>query len=131
MTIVIVRGMDTMSVVGERVLRLRERMGWSQSELAERSGLDASYISLLETGRRPNPGLETLVKLARALKTSISYLVGETDDPRPIMKDGQAAHDREGDNELTPEDIRDLERAFLEIERRRRERRAKLEEEGS
>lgn len=120
-----------MSVVGERVLRLRERMGWSQSELAERSGLDASYISLLETGRRPNPGLETLVKLARALKTSISYLVGETDDPRPIMKDGQAAHDREGDNELTPEDIRDLERAFLEIERRRRERRAKLEEEGS
>lgn len=120
-----------MSVVGERVLRLRERMGWSQSELAERSGLDASYISLLETGRRPNPGLETLVKLARALKTSISYLVGETDDPRPIMKDGQAAHDREGANELTPEDIRDLERAFLEIERRRRERQAKLEEEGS
>lgn len=112
-----------MSLVGDRVRRLRERRNWSQQDLADKAELDSSYISLLETGRRTNPGLETLLKIARALETSISYLAGETDDPRPIMQDGQAAHDREGASELTPEDIQDLERAFLEIERRRQERR--------
>lgn len=101
---------------------LRERMGWSQAKLAEEAELEASYISLLEAGKRPNPGLKTLRQLAKALKTSISYLAGETDDPRPILRSGQAAHDREGYyGYLTPEDIHDLEKAFLEIERRRRD----------
>lgn len=112
-----------MSLLGDRVRILREQKGWSQQDLADRANLDSSYISLLETGRRKNPGFETLLKIARALGTSLSYLAGETDDPRPIMQQGQAAHDLRGTMELAPEDIWDLERAFLEIERRRMERR--------
>jgi transcriptional regulator with XRE-family HTH domain len=33
------------------VRRLREQAGWSQQELAERSGLSASYPNLVENGK--------------------------------------------------------------------------------
>ena len=46
----------------------RERLarGWSQAELARRAGMNATTISLIESGRfQPYPA--QLVKLARAL----------------------------------------------------------------
>ncbi len=197
--------------VGKRVKRLREKAGWSQGVLGEKSGVDPSYISLLENGKRSNPGVDAVQRLASALGTTVAYLVGEindprpisqftqakehpvfarvkslaeskglsyadiltqiktteadialidpddpdphtlwpiaaalgtsmaylngeTDDPRPILGPGQATHNRSAlydpGVELLPEDIQDLERAYLEIERRRAERKRQNRDRG-
>lgn len=47
-----------------RVLRdLRQGRGWTQAEVAKRSGLSVGFLSQLELGRR-KPTLETLLTLA-------------------------------------------------------------------
>lgn len=38
--------------ISEAVTHLREVLGWSQTELAERMGVKPSMLSLLESGRR-------------------------------------------------------------------------------
>ena len=45
----------------------REERGLSLSDLTELTGMDRSALSKLETGQRPNPTLETLVRYAEAV----------------------------------------------------------------
>ena len=45
----------------------REERGLSLAELTELTGMDRSALSKLETGQRPNPTLETLVRYAEAV----------------------------------------------------------------
>jgi DNA-binding XRE family transcriptional regulator len=45
----------------------REAQGLSLADLTERTGMDRSAISKLETGQRPNPTIETLVRYADAV----------------------------------------------------------------
>ena len=45
----------------------REEKGLSLAELTELTGMDRSALSKLETGQRPNPTLETLVRYAEAV----------------------------------------------------------------
>jgi transcriptional regulator with XRE-family HTH domain len=56
--------------------RARAERGWSQAALAERLDLSTNYISLLERAERM-PSVEVLARLAAALGTSASALVGE------------------------------------------------------
>ncbi|QWG76921.1 MULTISPECIES: helix-turn-helix domain-containing protein [Bacillus cereus group] len=57
--------------------RLNSKM--SQEELAFNSGLDRTYISLLERGKR-KPTINTLFALARALKVNPSQLIEELEE---------------------------------------------------
>lgn len=50
----------------------RERRGLSLTDLAERSGLERSAISKLETGKVLNPNLSTLRRYAASLGKSIT-----------------------------------------------------------
>jgi ribosome-binding protein aMBF1 (putative translation factor) len=50
----------------------RERRGWSLTDLAERSGLERSAISKLETGKVLNPNLSTLRRYAAALGKTLT-----------------------------------------------------------
>jgi DNA-binding XRE family transcriptional regulator len=45
----------------------REEKGLSLADLTERTGMDRSALSKLETGQRPNPTIETLVRYAEAV----------------------------------------------------------------
>lgn len=56
---------------------LRIRKGKSLSELASEVGASKAHIWDLEMGRAKNPTIDLLAKLAGALGTSISDLVGE------------------------------------------------------
>ena len=64
-----------------RLIERRERLGLSQSELARRVGVGQSSINRLEAGETRNP--RHLREIARALDTSLEYLLNETDDPDP------------------------------------------------
>jgi DNA-binding XRE family transcriptional regulator len=45
----------------------REAKGLSLSDVTELTGMDRSALSKLETGQRPNPTIETLVRYAEAV----------------------------------------------------------------
>ena len=45
----------------------REQKGLSLADLTDRTGIDRSALSKLETGQRPNPTLETLGRYAEAV----------------------------------------------------------------
>jgi transcriptional regulator with XRE-family HTH domain len=53
------------------VKQLREEKGWTQEGLAERSGLDRSYVAGIESGLR-NPSIKALAKLAKGLGATLS-----------------------------------------------------------
>jgi transcriptional regulator with XRE-family HTH domain len=54
--------------------RSREAAGLSQEALAERAGLDRTYVSGCERGVR-NPSLRSVEKIARALSVSPNILL--------------------------------------------------------
>lgn len=59
---------------GLAVRRRRVDLGLSQEELADKSGLHRTYISLIERGLR-SASIETIIKLAKALRTTGSQLL--------------------------------------------------------
>ncbi len=70
--------LDHRTALGRRIKTLREshREGrWSQQTLADRSGLDRSFLAEIETDKA-NPTVDTLGKIADALGVSIAELFG-------------------------------------------------------
>jgi len=65
---------DTLTVFGNSLRELRKGLGLSQEELAHRCGLDRTYISGLERGKR-NPTLKVLSVVAQHLNVSLSDLL--------------------------------------------------------
>ena len=63
--------------LGPKLKELRVKNGKSLQDLADEVGASKAHIWDLETGRAKNPTIELLSKLASALGTSISDLIGE------------------------------------------------------
>ena len=66
--------MDVRKLVGRNVRLHRERVGISQEELADRAGLDRTYVSGIERGIR-NPTVLVLRDLAVVLKVQPADLL--------------------------------------------------------
>jgi transcriptional regulator with XRE-family HTH domain len=64
--------------VGRVIRRYREGIGLSQEELAERSGLHRTYISLVERGHR-NISVDALSQIAEALEVYPSRLIADAE----------------------------------------------------
>jgi DNA-binding XRE family transcriptional regulator len=60
-------GLDQLHDLLQQLKAAREEKGLSLADLTERSGMDRSALSKLETGQRPNPTIETLVRYADAV----------------------------------------------------------------
>lgn len=67
----------------KRLKTARDLRDLSQSELAARSGLQASAISHFETGGR-KPSFDNLKRLADALDVTTDFLLGRVDDPNAL-----------------------------------------------
>lgn len=105
-----------------RVRKLAESAGLAYGDVLQKADVEPKALVYVDPDD-PDPYI--LWPVARVLRTSIAYLAGETDDPRPIMQPGQAAHNAInpfGGADLTPKDIQDMERTYLRIEKRRAER---------
>jgi transcriptional regulator with XRE-family HTH domain len=59
---------------GLRLRQLREKQGWTQVVMAEKVGIDRSYISDMERGKK-NVCLPTLEILAQAFGVTISQVL--------------------------------------------------------
>lgn len=75
-----VRKIDVKKTFGETVKKLRNHLGISQEDLAERADLHRTYISDVERGSR-NLSLENIERLAHALEVSVAAMFAskETD----------------------------------------------------
>lgn len=65
--------------MGYKIEQARRARGWSQAELARRSGTTQQAIQRYESGER-EPKVSAVVSMAAALGVTISYLLGLDDD---------------------------------------------------
>ena len=64
---------------------LRKSRGYTQVKMQMLTGIDQSDYSKIETGKR-GMTFEQCRRIAAALETSMDYLAGLTDDPRPYPR---------------------------------------------
>lgn len=62
--------------MGIKKIRMLRRM--TIKTLSEKSGVAVGYISDIENGKAHNPSINTLKKIASALKVSVSELIDES-----------------------------------------------------
>ena len=60
--------------LGVRVRSLRRNRGWTQVEMAELLGVDRSYLSEIETGKK-DPSLRVLKTIADGFRVTLSQLL--------------------------------------------------------
>lgn len=65
----------TQNEFGARIAELREKIGMTQAELAEKLSVSAQAVSKWETGGG-YPDVETIPQIAKALETTTDYLFG-------------------------------------------------------
>jgi DNA-binding XRE family transcriptional regulator len=59
--------LETLESLLPQLKAAREARGLSLADITELTGMDRSAISKLETGQRPNPTIDTLVRYAQAV----------------------------------------------------------------
>ncbi len=64
-----------MTPISIKVKELREQRGWTQAELAKRSGVSPVALNRLEKGRTKGVTFDTLQRLARALDVHPAVLI--------------------------------------------------------
>ena len=59
--------------IGQRIAELRKEQNLTQTQLAERCGLQQAHIARIETGRY-SVGLDTLAQIADAMGMKIDFI---------------------------------------------------------
>ena len=62
--------------VGRVLKGQREGKGLNQVQLAKKAKVTTAYVSLLEAGKKKNPSLAVLQRLAKALGVPVTELLG-------------------------------------------------------
>lgn len=74
-------------IFGQTLRELRRSKGISQRSLAEKVGVDFSYISKIENNRLPPPAADTIVKICEALSIPPDDLLSITGKMPTSTKD--------------------------------------------
>ena len=61
--------------IGKMLQDRREAMGLTREQLAKKAKVTTAYVSMMEAGKRKNPSLAILQRLAKALGVSVSALL--------------------------------------------------------
>ncbi|RRJ67455.1 XRE family transcriptional regulator [Paenibacillus oralis] len=62
-----------LKIIGKRIKQLRKEQGLTQEQLAEKAGVNASYIGTVERGVR-NISIETLEKIIQGLDVPLAVM---------------------------------------------------------
>jgi transcriptional regulator with XRE-family HTH domain len=105
--------------LGKKIRDLRLRRGLTVQQLAEGSSLSKGFISQVENNRT-SPSLATLAVLARALETSVAYLVVEEDQVPHVVRASERPRIHVGGNTsrvelLSAQPKRNLELVLAEL----------------
>jgi HTH-type transcriptional regulator, competence development regulator len=77
---------------GKKIQRLRRERGLTQRTLANKLGIDFTYLSKLENDRGEAPGEETVRRLGELLQTDVEELLALAGKVPPALRD-RAQHD--------------------------------------
>lgn len=69
----------------QRLKAIREDKDLTQKEIAEVLKTEQSYYAKYENGKRPIP-TDRIITLCRFYNLSADYLLGLTDEPKPLPK---------------------------------------------
>lgn len=89
----------------KRLIKEREKKGWTKTETAKRLGIAGSTYSSYEYGHR-NPDNEMLVLISKLFNVTTDYLLGNDEvEPRDHFSEAEAImfKDIEGFYDLPPE----------------------------
>jgi transcriptional regulator with XRE-family HTH domain len=64
---------DLLIRLGTRIRKLRKKRGWTQTVMAEKVGIDRSFLADVERGKR-NVSILNLDLMAKGLRVSLSQL---------------------------------------------------------
>jgi len=64
---------DLLVRLGDRIRKLRKKRGWTQAVMAEKVGIDRSFLADVERGKR-NVSILNVELMAKGLKVSLSQL---------------------------------------------------------
>ncbi len=64
-----------MSLISRNIKRLREKNGISQDRLSKLADVSLNTIAKLELGKKSNPTIETLTKIAKVFKVGVDDLI--------------------------------------------------------
>jgi len=64
-----------MSTIGKNIKRLRQEKGLSQDKLSKLADLSLNTVVKIELDDSPNPTIETVQKIAKALEVSVDDLL--------------------------------------------------------
>jgi len=66
---------EKLSTIAKKIKQRRKEVGLSQDKLSKLAGVAYNTIVKIESGENPNPTIETLKKIAKALNTPIEDLI--------------------------------------------------------
>jgi transcriptional regulator with XRE-family HTH domain len=67
---------DLLIRLGNRIRKLRKQRGWTQAEMAERVGIDRSFLADVERGKR-NVSILNLDLIAKGFNLSLSRMLSK------------------------------------------------------
>lgn len=103
--------------LGRIIKERRKELGLTQEELAEKTGTSQPYISELEKGKKDNPTVATLTKLAEVLKINLEELslaIANRKERMKLIVNSNARYSKETEElieSLEEPDIRKIARA--------------------
>lgn len=74
-------------MIGNRIRKYRKLRKFTQKELAFSVGVSTGYIQMLELGKKNNPSMEVMNKLAEALDVSIHDLIDPQTEKDMMMQE--------------------------------------------
>ncbi|MBD1373781.1 helix-turn-helix domain-containing protein [Hazenella sp. IB182357] len=90
-----------MKIFGYRLRELREEKGWEQRELKDIIGVSQSTLSEYENGKKvPRP--DKLKKITEIFDVSVDYMLGKTDEKKPINNNKKQELDLEKIMKMNP-----------------------------
>jgi len=63
-------------MIGKNIRKFREKAGVSQDRLSKLTDLSLNTIVKIESGRNPNPTIQTLSKIAKCFDVKVDDLIG-------------------------------------------------------
>lgn len=67
---------DILLVLGSNIRKIRKEFGWTQADLAEKTGISVPFLTQIELGRK-SASLEVVQNIAAALNISYKQLFEE------------------------------------------------------
>jgi len=95
-------------MIGQRIKNLREKKGYSITELANLAAVSKSYLSYIERNLQNNPSLHFLTKVAAPLDTSIEYLLGDSNEEEKLDEEWRRLIRNGIEEGMSKEDFRDF-----------------------